>query len=443
MTSALISKENSEAKFTMSFTAEEFDAATAAAYKATKGRYAVDGFRKGKAPRGMIEKWYGEAVFFNDAIDTLLNTNYPKALDELGIEPISRPDVKFSEEKIEKGKGFTVTVTVATVPEIEVKDYKGIKAERPMRNITEEDVAKELELAQKKNARLTTKEGEAANGDTVVLDYAGFCGEEQFEGGTAENQMLELGSNTFIPGFEDQLVGCKAGDDKEVNVTFPEVYHSEELAGKPAVFKCHIHEVKYQQLPELDDEFAKDVSEFDTLEEYKADLKNKLLDSAKKAAEYAGKNAVVEKLIEANPVTLPQVMIDDEAKNMVAEFAQQLSYQGLAIKEYCKYLGKDEDALADDFKPQAESKLKSRLLIEAVAKAEDFTVSDDELNAEYEEMAKQYNLEVAKLKEIMLAEGNEQYLKKDILSRKAVDFLYENASFTDVEEKPATVTEVE
>jgi len=443
MTSALISKENGEAKFTMSFTAEEFDAATDAAYKATRGKYVVDGFRKGKAPRGMIEKWYGEAVFFNDAIDTLLNTNYPKTLDELEIDPIARPDVKFSEEKIEKGKGFTVTVTVTVAPDVEVKDYKGLNVERPIHKVTDEDIAKELEFAQKKNARLTTKDGAAEKGDTVVLDYKGFCGDNQFDGGTAENQMLELGSGTFIPGFEDQLIGCKAGEDKDVNVTFPEVYHSEDLAGKDAVFKCHIHEVKYQQLPELDDEFAKDVSEFDTLEEYKADLKKKIEESAQNAAEYAGKNALVEKLVELNPIKIPQVMIDDEAGNMLQEFAQQMAYQNLTLKDYCKYLGKDEKALADDFKPQAEARLKSRMLVDAVAKAEGFTVSEDELNAEYEKMAKQYNLEVAKLKELMLAEGNEQYVKKDILNRKAIDFLYANAKFTDVEEKPATVTELE
>ncbi len=442
MTSALISKENSEAKFTMTFTAEEFDAATDAAYKATKGRYSVDGFRKGKAPRNMIEKWYGEAVFFNDAIDTLLNSNYPKALDELDIEPISRPDIKFSEEKIEKHKGFTVTVTVSVVPEFEVKNYKGIKADRPIHKVTEEDITRELGYSQKKNARLIKREGAAENGDTVILDYAGFCGEEQFEGGTAENQSLTLGSNTFIPGFEDQLVGCNAGDDKDVNVTFPKEYHEASLAGKDATFKCHIHEVKYEQLPELDDEFAKDVSEFDTLDEYKADIKKKLEESAEKAAEYAGKDAVIRKLVELNPITIPQVMIEDEAQNMLQEFAQQMAYQNLTLKDYCKFLGKKESELAEEFKPQAEERLKARLTVDAVAKAEGLTVSQEELDAEYANMAAQYGLEVEKLKTMLVGEGNEKYIKQDILNRKAIDFLYANAELTDKEEEPATVTEV-
>ncbi|MBR6025466.1 MAG: trigger factor [Firmicutes bacterium] len=243
MTPVLISKENGEAVFKMSFSAEEFDDATAAAYKATKDRYRIDGFRKGKAPRSMIEKWYGEGVFFEDAIDTLLNTNYPKALDELGIEPVDRPNVKFGEEKIEKHKGFEVTVTVTVAPEAELKNYKGLKVQQLVHSVSDEDVQRELEYAQKQNARLVTKEGAAESGDTVILDYAGFCGDNQFEGGTAESQSLKLGSNTFIPGFEDQLVGCSAGDEKEVNVTFPKEYHEESLAGKDAVFKCKIHEV--------------------------------------------------------------------------------------------------------------------------------------------------------------------------------------------------------
>ena len=442
MTSALISKENSEAKFTMTFTAEEFDEATEAAYKATRGRYSVDGFRKGKAPRSMIEKWYGEGVFFSDAIDTLLNANYPKALDELNIEPISRPDIEFGEEKIEKHKGFTVTVTVAVVPEFEVKNYKGLKAERTVHTVTEEDVTRELGYSQKKNARLVKREGAAQDGDTVILDYAGFCGEEQFEGGTAENQSLKLGSNTFIPGFEDQLVGVAAGEDKDVKVTFPTEYHEASLAGKDATFKCHVHEVKYEELPELDDEFAKDVSEFDTLEEYKADLKKKLEESALKAAEYSGKDAVVKKLVEENPITVPQVMIDDEANNMLQEFAQQMAYQNLTLKDYCKLLGKKEEELAEEFKPQAETRLKARLTVDAVAKAEGITVSQEELDAEYADMAAQYGLEVEKLKTMLIGEGNEKYIKQDIMNRKAIDFLYANAELTDKEEEPATVTEV-
>lgn len=442
MTSAFISKENGEAKFTMTFTAEEFDAATEAAFKATRGRYNIDGFRKGKAPRSVIEKWYGSAVFFNDAIDTLLNTNYPKALDELDLEPINNPDIKFGEERLEAHKGFEVTVTVQVMPEPEVKEYKGLKIERTVHKVTDEDLERELGYARKKNARLVKREGEAQKGDTVILDYEGFCDGEQFNGGTAENQSLELGSGSFIPGFEDQLIGCKKDEDRDVNVSFPEEYHEESLAGKAAVFKCHIHDIKCEELPELDDEFAKDVSEFDTFEEYKADIRKKLEDSANKAAEFSGKNAVVAKLAELNPFTVPAVMIEDESKKMLQEFAQQMSYQGLTLKDYSKYLGKDEAALAEEFKPQAEARLKSRILVDAVAKAEGITASDEELNAEYETMAKQYGIETEKLKMILEGEGNVKYVKQDIMNRKAIDFMYANADISDVPEEPAEVTEL-
>lgn len=440
MTSVLISKENGEAIFKMSFTAEEFDDATAAAYKATKDRYRVDGFRKGKAPRSMIEKWYGEGVFFEDAIDTLLNTNYPKALDELNIEPVDRPSIKFGEEKIEKHKGFEVTVTVTVAPEAELKNYKGLKVEQLVHSVTDEDVQKELEYAQKQNARLVTKEGAAENGDTVILDYAGFCEDKQFDGGTAESQSLKLGSNTFIPGFEDQLTGCSAGDEKDVNVTFPKEYHEESLAGKDAVFKCKIHEVKKEELPVLDDEFAKDVSEFDTLEEYKADIRKNKEESAKKAAEYDGKNKVVEALVAENPITIPQVMIDDEAKTMLDEFGQQLAYQGLSIKDYQKLLKREEEDFINEFKPQAEGRLKSRLLLDAVAKAENFEISEEELNKEYTDLAAQYGVDVDKIKTMFEAEGTVKYMKQDILHRKAIDFLYENAEISeksDAEKKDA------
>jgi trigger factor len=444
MTSALITKGNGEAKFTMTFTAEEFDEATAAAYRATKGRYRVDGFRQGKAPRSIIEKWYGEGVFFEDAIDTLLNTNYPKALDELDIEPIDRPDVKFGEGKIEKGKGFEVTITVAIAPDVELSQYKGLKVEKVVYPVTDEDVERELTRVQKQNARLVSKDGAAEDGDTVILDYAGFSEGKQFEGGTAESQSLKLGSGTFIPGFEEQLVGLKAGDEKDVELSFPEYYHEKSLAGKPATFKCKIHEVKKEELPALDDEFAKDVSEFDTLEEYKNDIRRIQSENSGKAAEYDGKNKAIEQLVAANPVSIPAVMINDEARNMLNEFAQQLAMQGMDVKEYAKLLKKTENELADEFKPQAESRLKSRLLLDAVAKAENMEVSEEELTREFDDLAKQYRTEAAKLREMFEKDGNIKYLKQDILNRRAIDFIYDNAEVTEVAPKvhDAEVTEV-
>ena len=360
MNAVLVSKENNVAKFTMAFTAEEFDAALDKAYKAQRGKIEVPGFRKGKAPRSVIEKRYGEGIFFEDAIDNCLADGYPAALDQLALEPVDRPDLSFGEEKLEKGKGFEVTVTVTVAPEVVVKDYKGVKVEVTKKELNEEDVEGELKAMQQRNARLVVVDRPAEDGDTVVLDYEGWCEEKQFEGGTAENQTLILGSGQFIPGFEEQLVGCKAGDAKDVEVTFPEEYHAEELAGKPAVFKCRIHEVKTQELPELDDEFAKDVSEFDTLEEVKKDIREKLEKTLQDAKEYEGKDKVLQQVYEANPLELPQAMIDSEAANMLNEFGYQLQSQGLNLDQYCKYLNKTQQQMVDEFKPDAEKRVKSQ-----------------------------------------------------------------------------------
>ena len=438
MRPVLVSKENNTAIFTMEFTAEEFDAATAEAFKANRNRFVVDGFRRGKAPRSIIEKRYGEGVFFEEAIDNMINKAYPEALDTLGLEPVDRPSIDFGEEKLEKGKGFMVKATVTVAPEVEVKDYKGIKIDRTVMQVTDKDVELELKTRQKRNARLVTVEREAKNGDTVILDYKGFTGDVQFEGGTAENQSLVLGSGSFIPGFEDQLVGVKAGEDKEVKVTFPAEYHAEDLAGKEAVFKCSVHEVKEEELPEIDDEFAKDISEFDTLDELRADIRKTLEESAQGAAEYDGKNKVVEKLCEATEIAIPQVMIDDEAQNMLDEYAQNLSYQGLSLDMYCEYMKKTKDQIKEEMKPDAEKRLKSRMVVQAVAKAEDIKATQEELDKELADMAKQYGMEVDKLKE-MFGPQNFSYLEQDICMRKAIDFLYENAEITDVapEQAPA------
>lgn len=424
MISTFISKEKNQVRFKMEFTAEEFESAVNEAYQATKGRYVVDGFRKGKAPRKLIEARYGEDVFFEDAINNMFSKGYPEALDTLELYPVDRPSAEF--DTIEKGQGFTVTITVTVKPEFEVKDYKGVKVAKVEHNITDEDVEKELEALQKRNSRLVLVDRPAKEGDTVLIDYAGFVGDVQFEGGTAERQPLALGSGTFIPGFEEQLVGAVAGEERDVKVTFPEEYHSADLAGKEAVFKCKVHEIKEMEKPELNDEFAKDVSEFDTLEELKKDSREKLEKAAASKAEYETKNAVLEKVYEANEIDIPDVMVEEQIDEMMREFDQQLRYQGLDLEKYFEYLQKDPKEFRDELRADAYKKVKTRLVVEAVAEAEKLDASDEDVDAELKAMADQYKMEVEKLKGMLNAD-NFAMLAKDIKMRKAVDFMFENA----------------
>lgn len=424
MISTFISKEKNQVKFTMEFTADEFDKAVTDAYQATKGKYVIDGFRKGKAPRKLIEARYGEDVFFEDAINNMFSKGYPEAMDALDLDPVDRPSAEF--DKIEKGQGFKVTITVTVKPEFEVKDYKGVKVAKVEHNITEEDVEKELETLQKRNSRLVIVDRPAQDGDTVLIDYAGFVGEEQFEGGTAERQPLSLGSNTFIPGFEEQLVGAVIGEERDVKVTFPEEYHSADLAGKDAVFKCKVHEIKEMEKPELNDEFAKDVSEFDTLEDLKNDSREKLEKAAASKAEYETKNAVLEKVYEANEIDIPEIMVEEQIDEMMREFDQQLRYQGLDLEKYFEYLQKDAKEFRGELRADAFKKVKTRLVVEAVAETEKLEASDEEVEAELKAMAEQYKMEVEKLKEMLQAD-NYALLSKDIKMRKAVDFMFENA----------------
>lgn len=408
----------------MEFTAEEFEKAVIVAYQAGKGNYAIDGFRKGKAPRKLIETHYGEDVFFEDAINNMFSNGYPEALDELIIDPVDRPKADF--DKVEKGQGFNVTVTVTVKPEFEVKDYKGVKVSKIEHNISDEDINKELETLQNRNSRLVLVERPAKDGDTVLIDYAGFVGEEQFEGGTAERQPLTLGSNTFIPGFEEQLMGTSAGEEKDVKVSFPTEYHSEALAGKEAIFKCKVHEIKEMEKPEINDEFAKDVSEFDTLEELKADSRVKLEKAAASKAELETKNAILEKIYQANEIDIPDVMIEEQIDDMMQEFNQQLKSQGLDLQKYFEYLQKDPKDFRVELKEDAYKKVKTRLLVEAVADAEKLEVTDEEVDSELKAMADQYKMELEKLMEVMHAE-NLSYIKKDIKMRKAVEFMFKNA----------------
>ena len=426
MIPVLVSKEKNEATFTMAFNAEDFDAAIDQAYKAQRGKFVVDGFRKGKAPKKMIEAKFGEDIFFEDALDELFRKSYPEALASLKLNPVDKPSLDFGEEKIERGKDFSVTIKVTVAPEVEVKKYKGVKIKKIEHKVKADDVKKELEALQKRNARLVVADRKAKDGDTVILNYSGFVGEEKFEGGTAENQTLVLGSKTFIPGFEEQLIGACAGEEKEVKVTFPQDYHSEDLAGKEAIFKCKVHEVKEEELPALDDEFAKDVSEFDTLKEFKEDIKAKLAKHAAEASEYETKNAVMEKIYEENPFDVPQVMIDDQVDQMLEEFSQQLSHQGLSLDLYCQYLQKTKEDIRKELAPDAEKKVKSRIIIEAVADAENIEASKEDIEDEMKAMAEQYNMEIDKLKELFNVE-NSTYLVQDIRMRKAIEFMYGQA----------------
>lgn len=423
MKATLLAKENGDAKFTIEFTAEEFEAARVKAYQENKNQFTIDGFRKGKAPRSIIEKRYGD-VFAEDAINDMLADGYPNALDELDIEVIDQPRMEFG--KIEKDAPFTVTVTVAVYPEVEVKDYKGIELEKVDAEVTDEDVNTEIENLRKRNARMVTVDREVKDGDHIILDYKGFVGDEQFEGGTAEGYPLVIGSGSFIPGFEDQLIDAKKDEEVEVKVTFPEEYHAEELAGKEAVFKCVVHEVKEEELPELDDEFAKDVSEYDTLEELKKETKEDLTKRKSAWAENQMKDKAVEIVCENNDIEIPAVMIDDEISQMIRELDMQLSQQGLSFQQYLQFLGKDMMAFREEVKDDAERRVKMRMVIRAIVDAEAIVATEEEIEKELELLGIQYGLETDKVKE-MVGEKNLEYIGQDVKMKKAVDFIYENA----------------
>ena len=418
------SREKNDVKFTMEFTAEEFENAQIKVYQKAKDQFQIDGFRKGKAPRSIIEKHYGEGVFFEDAIDDLFREHYGKALGELELEVIDSPAAEFS--KIAKGEGFTVTITVPCFPIVEVKDYKGVEIDKIEQEVKDEDVENEIKALQKRNGRMILVERPAKEGDTVLLDYSGFVGDEQFEGGTAERQELKLGSGMFIPGFEEQLVGATPGEKKDVVVTFPEEYHAEDLAGKEAVFHCLVHEIKEEQLPELDDEFAKDVSEYDTLEELKKANRERLEAYAKAGSESQMKDAALGKVVEANEVDVPGTMVEDEMDRMCQELDQQLRYQGMSLEQYLQFTGKDMAAFRNELRPDAERQVKTRIILMGIVEAEGIKVSQEEMEEELKVMAAQYQTTADKLKE-MIGVENLTFLMKDLQVKKAIELIFENA----------------
>lgn len=424
MKTTLISKENNEAKLKMEFTAEEFDAATDKVFRKNRKDFQIPGFRKGKAPRGIIEKHYGEGLFFEDAINELFGTNYSKALRENDLDVIDNPKVDFGE--IGKGKPLTMDITVALSPVLDIKDYKGLKIDQVKEDVTDEEVDKEIESLRKRNARNVVVEREAKDGDTVNFDYAGFIGEEQFQGGTAEKQDLKLGSGMFIPGFEEQIVGKKAGEEFDVNVTFPEDYGAADLAGKDAVFHCKLHEVREEQLPEINDDFAGDVSEYDTLDELKAHTREDLQKTKDDTHKQAAQDDLIDKLYKENEFDIPDVMVEDEITSSVNELDQQLKYQGMSIDMYLKYLGKDMDALRSEMKEDAHVKVAKRIILKSIADAEKIEVSDDDLKEELQRLADQYQMALDKVKE-NIGEANMGLVKNDIKLKKAMELVYDNA----------------
>ena len=438
MKTNLLSKEKNVAKFTMEFTAEEFEQACIDAYKATKNQFSIDGFRKGKAPRSIIEKHYGEGVFFEEAVNQLFQQNYLNAVQELDLDIIDSPAAEFSE--IGKGKPMTITITVPVYPVVEVKDYMGVEAEQEKAQVSDESVQAEIDNMLKRNARMITVDRESKKGDTLIFDFKGFVDGEQFEGGTAERHELKLGSGMFIPGFEEQLEGLKAGDSKNVEVKFPENY-TEELAGKDATFECLVHEVKEEEIPELDDEFVKDVSEFDTVDELKEDIKKRQLENAKNMVVSRAKDAVVEKVYENNPVDVPDVMVEDEITRMIQEIGQQLSYQGLTVENYLQYMGKDMSEMRNELREDAAKKVGTRIVLMSIIDKENIEVSEEEMEAELAKIAEAYKKDVEEIKN-MIGIENLTYFQKDVQITKVIDMLYDNAKIKEVEPKKIDPVEI-
>lgn len=425
MKNTFISKEGNDAKFTMEFTAEEFESAKVKVYQANKGKFQIDGFRKGKAPRSIIEKRYGEGVFAEDAINDLLSANYGAAVDELELEVVDSPRVEFS--PIEKGKGFTATITVQVYPEVEVKDYKGVEIEDRKQAITDADVDAELENLRHRNSRMISVEDRPVkDGDSIILDYKGFVGDEQFEGGTADGFNLVIGSGTFIPGFEEQLIGAEKEKEVDVKVTFPTEYHSEDLAGKEAVFKCVVHDIKEEELPDLDDEFVKDISELDTLDEFREFTAGRLQSERDAMTESIMKDDILDKINEANDFDVPDAMVETEVDNMLQEYDYQLRAQGMDISTYIQYMGRTVDEFREDMKISAFRRVKNRMMIRAIANQENITASDEEVEKQLNDMAEQNHIDVEKLKEYLGGE-NLKAVREDVRIQKAIDLLYENA----------------
>ena len=417
--------EKNMAKLTIEVPASELEKALQSAYMKQKSKISLPGFRKGKVPRQMIEKMYGAEIFYDDAANALIPKAYADAYDECELDIVSRPEIDVVQ--IEKGKDFIFTATVATKPEVTLGEYKGLEVDKVSTRVTQKEVDAKIQEEAEKNARTITVEDRAVqDGDEVVLDFEGFVDGVAFEGGKGENYPLTIGSGSFIPGFEEQLVGAETEKEVEVKVTFPEDYHAEDLKGKEAVFKCTVHEIKAKELPEIDDEFAAEVSEFDTLEEYKADVKTKIKEQKVAEGKAKQEDQVVEQAVKNATYELPEAMVETQAEQMANDFAQRMQSQGLTMEQYFQFTGTTAEQMMEDLKPQAVKRIETRLVLEAIAKAENIEISDEKLDEEIGKMAEAYKMEADKLKEFM-GENEKKQMKEDMAVQEAITFLVENA----------------
>ncbi|WP_418418192.1 trigger factor, partial [Blautia sp.] len=417
--------EKNMAKLTIEVSAEDLDKAMQNAYQKAKGKIAIPGFRKGKAPRKMIEQMYGKGIFLEDAANALIPEHYSKALEECDLEIVSQPEIDVVQA--EPGKAFIFTAEVAVKPEVTLGDYKGLEVPKSETEVTDEDVDAEIKKEQEKNSRTVTVEDRGAeNGDITTIDFEGFVDGVAFEGGKGTDYPLTLGSGSFIPGFEDQLVGAKAGDHVEVNVTFPEEYQAAELAGKAAVFQCDVKKVEAKELPELDDDFAQDVSEFDTLAEYKEDIKKNLTEKKEKEARAEKENAAVDKAIENAQMEIPDAMVDTQVRQMINDFASRMQSQGLTMEQYFQFTGMTVEKMQEEMKPQALKRIQTRLVLEKIAEVENIQPTEEEVNEEISKMAEMYKMEADKLKEL-LGDRELEQMKKDMAVQKAVTLVADEA----------------
>ena len=439
MAAILDNKENNTVNFTITVPAEKFTAAVDEAFKKNVKKITVPGFRKGKAPRKLIEKTYGEGIFYEDAVDALLPDAYEAAVKELGLDPVDMPQVDIKE--IGKDKDLVITASVTVKPEVTLGEYKGLKLEDIVHTVSDEDVAAELTRRQERGARQVTVEDRAVkDGDTANINFEGFVDGVAFAGGKGENFDLVIGSGQFIPGFEEQIIGKNIGDEFDVNVTFPEEYHSEDLKGKAAVFKTKVNSISYKELPELDDEFAKDVSEFDTLDALKADIKAKLQESADARAKQEKENAAVDKVIEGMTVDVPECMINSRIDSTIRENEARMAQQGISFDQYLGFMGTTLEQFKEQMKPNAELQVKGTLALEAISKAENIEVSDAEVDEQLQKMAESYNMELDKVKSFM-REEDIAAMKADLQISKALDFIVENAKWGKAAAKKTAASE--
>ena len=417
--------EKNMAKLTVEVSEDVFEKAVQDVYMKQRGKISIPGFRKGKAPRKMIEKMYGAGVFYEDAANKILPTEYSKAADESGLEIVSQPDIEVVQ--IEAGKPFIFTATVATKPEVELGQYLDIEVAKQDMEVTEEEILAEIDKERENNSRvIDVDDRPVADKDIAVIDFDGSVDGVPFDGGKGEDYELTIGSHTFIEGFEEQVIGMNIDEEKDVNVTFPEDYHAENLAGKPAVFKVKVKQIKVKELPELDDDFAQDVSEFDTLDEYKADVKAKLADMKEKTAKRAKENEVIEKIIENAKMEVPDAMVETQAGYLVDDFARRISSQGLSIEQYMQFTGLTQEKMLEQMKPEALKRIQTRLVLEAIAKAENIEISDERVDEEVKNMAEQYKMEFDKLKE-MMQDSEKEEIKNDLAVTEAVKIITESA----------------